>query len=94
MGTFNLSHVLTHLPSFCPVVEKPDKIVGISFSVMFLLQTIFQPFLYFITVYDTPLSDYFQSIMSALFSEEMAGEWNVRSYQVQFPLRTLKYKGF
>ncbi|OXA40315.1 hypothetical protein Fcan01_24862 [Folsomia candida] len=60
-------------PIILPVVEKPDKIVGISFSIVFLVQTIFQPFLYFITVYDTPLCDYLQNIMSALVSEEIGG---------------------
>ncbi|OXA38178.1 hypothetical protein Fcan01_26961 [Folsomia candida] len=71
VGAFNLNHVLTSLPSACPVVEKPDKIVGVSFSIVFLLQTISQPFLYFITVYDTPLCDYLQNIMSVLISEEI-----------------------
>ncbi|OXA38176.1 hypothetical protein Fcan01_26963, partial [Folsomia candida] len=74
VGTFNLNHVLTSLPSSCPIVEKPDKIVGISFSVVFLVQTIFQPFLYFITVFDTPLCDYIQNIMSVLISEESGVE--------------------
>lgn len=68
MGVYNLVAVFgARLPTIsCPIPLIPGKPEWLGFNVLFLFQIVFQPFLYFCTVYDVPFYDYIQGVRNGL----------------------------